>query len=71
MEAEQVDATMSIESELETRLRERNVRVEERLAILRLLTEDSGGGKEQIRRRVAELEQRIRETARKVQGDLR
>ena len=62
---------MSITSELETRLRERNVRVEERLAILRLLTEDSGDGEEQIRRRVAELEQRIREAARKVQGDLR
>jgi hypothetical protein len=71
MEAEQVNATMSITSELETRLRERNVRVEERLAILRLLTEDSGDGEEQIRRRVAELEQRIREAARKVQGDLR
>lgn len=62
---------MTITTELEARVRERGVRVEERLALLRLMTEDGDHGAEQLRRRIAELEQRIREAARKVQGALR
>jgi len=60
---------MSITTELEARVRERGVRLEERLAVLRLLAESDG--EEKLRRRVAELEQRIREAARRVREALR
>jgi hypothetical protein len=62
---------MSVTTELEARLRERNVRVSQRPEILHLLTQDDGEGEEQVRRRLEELQRRIREAARKVQGALR
>lgn len=62
---------MTITMELENRIRERGVRVEERLALLRLLLEDGRDGEGEARRRIAELEQRMREAARSVLGALR
>ena len=62
---------MTIEKELEARVRERGVRVEERMALLRLLAEDGDPGAERLRRRIAELEERIRAAAGKVRGALR
>lgn len=60
---------MSVFSELEERVRERGVRVEERLAILRAVRESEG--QEEIRARVEALDARIRAAARKVLGELR
>lgn len=62
---------MTITKELEDRIRERGVRIEERLGLLRALTEEGGEGEREVRRRLAELEQRIRETARAMRGALR
>jgi hypothetical protein len=62
---------MTVAEDLETRIRERAVRVRERLALLGRLTEDGGTGEEQIRRRIAEIERRIRQTAETVRSALR
>ena len=62
---------MSITSEVEERVRRRGVRVEERLALLRRLVEGGDQGEEELRRRIAELEQRIRDAAKRVRGALR
>lgn len=62
---------MTITTELEERVRERGVRVEERLALLRLLTENQDDRAEQVRLQIAALEQQIREAGAKVRGALR
>ena len=67
----QDDPGMSITSEVEERVRRRGVRVEERLALLRRLVEGGDSGEEELRRRIAELEQRIRDAAKRVRGALR
>jgi hypothetical protein len=59
---------MNVLSELEEAVREQGVRVDERLAILRDLADPDG--EELLRRRIAELEGRIREAARVVRGTL-
>lgn len=62
---------MTITKELEARIRERGVRVEERLALLRALTDESCEGEREVHRRLAETEQKIRELGRLVRGALR
>ena len=59
---------MSIEEELSDKVRAGGVRVEARLQLLRELQAE--GGSEQVARRIAELDRRIRKAASRVREDL-
>ena len=56
-------------SDLEDRIRQRGVRVEQRLALLRTLA--GHGGADELRRRIETLKERIAAAGSKVRGALR
>jgi len=59
----------SLPVDLEERVRARDVRVDERLALLRTLGKPEGA--EELRRRIESLKQRMEAAASKVRGALR
>jgi hypothetical protein len=55
---------MSVENELADKVRANGVRVEERLELLRVMGTD--GGSDDVAKRIAELEQRIRKATKRL-----